>query len=708
MIISNIHYYLLLSTILSSSFFPRILYSQEKDSSITRQHLSLEELRDLQIVTASKRNESFDLAPSTIYVVTEQDIIDNGYYNLTDVLENIPGVVPINLGFFAFGGQRGFLGNFSQTLLLINGREMQNLIAAETFISHQFSTHNIKQVEVIQGPGSALYGANAFVGVINIITKNSDPKYDAIEYQVEIGSENTKSHSIVFGKNIKDFRISGSFRYFESDMWNFSNFIGDTVNFSDGFPPPTRIPNLEYRNSSNSLPISIKLDYKKLYIGSESYRIESSKGLENVSLDYRSQFDSRNFDLYYLGWSPTINDQLNFDIELQYYNESFFGRNYFLNTAAYDTLLANGRDSISPFTKQEINDNFMQSYSQKESPGSKRYKANIQSNYTTNKLSIVGGYVLDMLDIRGVALSTTSLVPSFNDNRSDDNPLRRPYFRSIKNSVFLQVKKTILLNTLHTTFGSRFDYHDIYGEIFTLRGGIIYNPFYKFYLKLLYGEAFREPNVFETGASGFVNTSLGPAKMKTTEISINYSFTPNIKTNIVGYKNDATDAIVPTRTAAFSNSTDNKIVYGIESQIFIKTRKFISELGYSYVQSGNEEYFGEKISNLGVYEHRTSLGLTYDITKMIHINTRINYYNEIQAKHGNSAIQEVITIPSYTKVNATISLNKIKYSEVNLTAMLTITNVLNGTFFQPNVRTGGPKQFLQPGRQLIARLVFKF
>ena len=201
---------------------------------------SLEDLVLAYVTTASKDLESQKSAPATIYVITEKDIISNGYMELKDALEDIPGVTLINTDFFAFGGQRGYLGNFSQTLLLINGREVQNLVAAETFISHQFGTHNIKQIEVINGPGSVLFGANALVGVINIITKNNSRDYNKTEIQAEIGTERTRAFNIIFGKEFGDLRISGSTRLYESNEWDFSDFVADTVQFSEGFPELAR------------------------------------------------------------------------------------------------------------------------------------------------------------------------------------------------------------------------------------------------------------------------------------------------------------------------------------------------------------------------------------------------------------------------------------------------------------------------------------
>ena len=105
------------------------------------------------------------------------------------------------------------------------------MIAAETFISRQFASHNVSRVEVIQGPGSALYGANALVGVINIITKDADKNFNKSEFGIELGSNNTFSNSYVFGFKSGDSGLSGSIRTFESDMYDFTDDINDAGEF---------------------------------------------------------------------------------------------------------------------------------------------------------------------------------------------------------------------------------------------------------------------------------------------------------------------------------------------------------------------------------------------------------------------------------------------------------------------------------------------
>ena len=687
------------------------VYAQSDTISNDLFEMSFEDLLNVKVITASKFSEKAVNAPATVYVVTEQDIMNNGYYELIDVLENIPGVVPINLDFFAFGGQRGFLSNFSQTLILINGREMQNLIAAETFISHQFSTHNIKQIEVMQGPGSALYGANALVGVINIITKSEDPDFENIEYHVDLGTENTIAHSLILGKNINDFRISGSFRFFNSQMWDFSDFVVDTINFREGYPSAANLPIIEYQNKNIAQTSAINISYKKFYIGSEIYYLDYfGKGLENVSLDYMGQLDTRNFHFVYAGFDHPFSDKLSLNIELQFYHEIFYGRNYSFDQGVFDSLINSGRDANLQIQTDEIYDYFTGIYSQQSSSGSKRYVANTQLNYKLSEnIQIVAGYVFNLADVLGLALSNQVQNPPFNETRSENNRMRMPFFRQMKNSVFVQVQKNMFKEKLSITLGGRFDYHEYYKSVFTFRGGLVYHPLKNTHIKLLVGQAFREPNIFEMGAqTEEINLELKPAKIMAYEIGISQSVSDYLNLRVNSFSNFVYNQIVPEGTLRFTNSDERKHSAGIESLVMADIGVFQTEISYTFTYTAEENYAGQNIENLGVYKHRFSGGGTARIAKHVFFNTRINYYNKIDAKHGNPSLNQIIEIPAFTKINTTLSFQRIVVSNVELNMSITVKNLLNSIFYMPNVRTGGPKQFLQPGRQIVGRIIFSF
>ena len=87
--------------------------------------LSIESLMQIEVTTVSKHPELARMAHATVYVVTEKEIIENGYIDLEQVMKNVPGFEPIKFGYFLVGGQRGYFSNFSRTLIMINGREVQ-------------------------------------------------------------------------------------------------------------------------------------------------------------------------------------------------------------------------------------------------------------------------------------------------------------------------------------------------------------------------------------------------------------------------------------------------------------------------------------------------------------------------------------------------------------------------------------------------------
>jgi len=658
---------------------------------------SLEDLLAINITTASRSPEAHDLAPATIYVITAQDIQRNGYMELGDILENIPGITVVSPDFFQFGGQRGFVGNFSQTILMINGREVQNLVASETFISHQFATHNIKQVEIINGPGSALYGANALVGVINIITKNSSDDFNGTDIQMEMGSESTWAASIIFGQQYGDLKLSGSIRLYQSDEWDFSDFVSDTTHFSEGFDPRARgviDETNRYVNQTMAIPLSLYLEYKNLYFGHESYYNKANKGIERVALDFNGQRDFRKFELTFAGLQQELgNHDLN--VEYQHFKEWMWGVNYRFKDSLMDTLLAHnpGRDPMAQLTQTEIHSYFMDVYSQENSEGSSRDRidANLTSTFA-GSYNTIAGLSFERLDILSIAHAADDLYP-YNDQR-------RATSESDKFALFLQMKKSLLDNKIHLTLGGRYDHHSAYGGIATVRSGLVCQPFEKTFIKGLFGQAFREPNIFELDG----NTELTPAKINTYEFSVNHHLNSNIKSNIVLYRSDAYDLIAPSTSFVFVNDPDVRSAMGLEGMVYIKYNRFFSDIGFDFTQVEAETFAGEKYDALGIYPFKLTTGINYRFYNLLNVNTRLNYFPSIVAKHGNSDLDEVVDIASFTKLDINLSVQEYDFDIYSVSLNAKISNALDGTFYHPNVRRGGPKYFLQPGRQYMLKL----
>lgn len=138
------------------------------------QTLELKELLELNVASASRKSTTAREAPATVYVVSETMIRERGYDYLYDALRDAPG-----LGITWMGGLYGPIlmprgldtPENNKLLVLVDGIVDNNLSAGTAQVYMQYSLHDVKRIEVIYGPASALYGANAMAGLVNIITK---------------------------------------------------------------------------------------------------------------------------------------------------------------------------------------------------------------------------------------------------------------------------------------------------------------------------------------------------------------------------------------------------------------------------------------------------------------------------------------------------------------------------------------------------------
>lgn len=138
--------------------------------------LTLEELANVEVTTASKEPEQVWNTPAAIYVLTSEDIRRSGVTNIPDALRLVPGVEVSRNGSIGYSvGIRGFETVFSKGLLvMIDGRSLYTTLFGGVYWDlPDYPLEDIDRIEVIRGPGGTIWGANAVNGVINIITKSS-------------------------------------------------------------------------------------------------------------------------------------------------------------------------------------------------------------------------------------------------------------------------------------------------------------------------------------------------------------------------------------------------------------------------------------------------------------------------------------------------------------------------------------------------------
>ncbi|TDX52998.1 TonB-dependent receptor plug domain-containing protein [Orenia marismortui] len=164
------------------------IFAKDKEAEI----LTLDEI----VVTASKYKEKLSEAAVSVEVIDEEEIKQKNAHNVADLLRNMAGI-----NFTDYGGPAGQKtirvrgADTEQVLILIDGQPMNSSQNGSVDLS-QFSIEQIERIEVLRGPASALYGANALGGVINIITKSGSQSPET-RMKVSYGSFNTQDYKLI-------------------------------------------------------------------------------------------------------------------------------------------------------------------------------------------------------------------------------------------------------------------------------------------------------------------------------------------------------------------------------------------------------------------------------------------------------------------------------------------------------------------------------
>lgn len=136
--------------------------------------MSFEEMMNIKITTAGKKEERVADIPASAVIITRRDIEKYGYMSLEEILENVPGmyVIDDNAGYRKTFGVRGFYAGYPRNIIfLINGvAQTESLFDYNEMSNFNIPVEAIDRIEVVRGPMSVLYGQGAFFGAINIIT----------------------------------------------------------------------------------------------------------------------------------------------------------------------------------------------------------------------------------------------------------------------------------------------------------------------------------------------------------------------------------------------------------------------------------------------------------------------------------------------------------------------------------------------------------
>jgi iron complex outermembrane receptor protein len=465
------------------------------------------------VFSASKFDQKITEAPSRVSIITAEEIRLYGYRTLEDVFKSLPGFYSTNDRNYSYSGVRGFSspGDYdTKILMLLDGHRLNNNVYQSVYTDHAFilDLDLIDRIEVVRGPGSALYGSNAFFGVINIITRSgralqggeisgSIGSYDAYHGRVSYGSRHANGVETLLSGTYYDSEGKSRLYYPEFDS------------------PQTNYGIAQDVDDTNSGSLFAKISFRDFIL--TGALVEMEKGIPTAS--YQTLFnDSRN---------RTWDNQSYLDLS---YQSSLSDTVKLSGRIAYDWSWYKGEYvyDYGPPPDIVVNEDF----------GDGQWwtaEGFITWDFLENHRLIAGG---EFRDSREQNQENYDTYGFYLDEESDIDTW----------GLFLQdtfsASEWISFN-----MGLRYDEYTNAGDTINPRLAAIFAPSDATSLKILYGTAFRAPNVYELfydddGLSQKANDSLQPETISSYEFVAEHQFNRNIRTSASVFYNDIDDLIV--------------------------------------------------------------------------------------------------------------------------------------------------------------------
>jgi outer membrane receptor for ferrienterochelin and colicins len=565
-------------------------------------------LEDNIVITASRKSEKISEAPAAIYVISEKQIRMRGYRTLVDALHDVPGFdFQHTYGTYPeLIHQRGLVGENNRTLVYIDGvpdnNINENAVLAGTI---RFPLNNVSRIEIVSGPASALYGANAFNGIINIITKDgkkepgnhADFTYGGWEKNLAnpgySASFSARGNS---GVNASDIQYSVGGYYYKTDGPNFSN--------------TGRLDRPGFQNRANQNDVENSIETKACggvclpnaksighwwsptYNNSkeETYNITAkfskggfrfqtvnwqylqgqgtfSNGTEQIDSSQRGletgKFDSRNLARIYgilndpknigtAGFGGTHWDFKNNSVTTGYLHK--FSERLNLDsefvTRSSQVLSSSNEfypNVTDPFAYYRPND-VSPAAGAKSIKGSSTYSRPDNNYQLEEKLHFIQSEKM---------VTTTGIVIRQFVTPKDYNSYERFTYNTYSGYI-QQLYKPVEMIAI--TAGIRHDISTTYGNTTNPRLSLIVKPNSDLTLKFLLGTGFREPSakeLFTQTVQRKPNPALRPEMMRSHEIGIGYRFLKKYYLSTQGYYNRVSNLILEFAT------NDTSVINGI-------------------------------------------------------------------------------------------------------------------------------------------------
>lgn len=589
--------------------------------------LSIEELLNLKVVTSAKTEQKAKEASAMVIVITKQMIKERGYSDLFDALNSLPYFqIQSEHGHWTKGGivnlrglRSGDSGN-NKVLLLVDGIKMSDDAEEGLYMGlNSIPLSGIKQIEVVYGPNSTLYGRDAYAGMINLITIDENESYAGYSY----GSFNTqKYYAGIFHNFTED--ISGSINLFSYKSEE-QDPTGQSISYINRhkFPKPP-YTGIFYRASDNKT-VNLGLDIYGLslkyilydIVGSESYGSNPDLYAAEYSTLTAQKNQAMHAD-YKMNLSNDIQAEFSYVYKVNEFNPKTANL-YLDDLDRTGTTNGSGENGISAFLFPDTSITVDPLYAY----GGRKY---YYFRTRAHKLGFKTAYnISDKLkNISGIDYNYVMGIPVISEGKGGKpittDAQREKLEHDFSTAGFYTEFSYNINPGLLVTAGGRFDINSMYENTFMPRFALIHN-FDNNIVKIIYSKGYLAPSITQAYFESITNFSwirknenLKPENNYSLEMDWTY-FKENLQISTNLFYNDLSNSIIESIT------TGDSVITYIGKDSF-----YVPILQSENISNGYR--YGLNISFLNEINNYIKFGFNYSLLlgsdKVHNIETTIN------------------------------------------------------------------------------------
>jgi iron complex outermembrane receptor protein len=611
------------------------------------------------VVTVSRVAENIRKAGGSVTVISRKEIANMGARDLADVLRTVPG---IGISQNVVGGtqieSRGITTLLSEkVLLMMDGHVINsNLLNGGALGYFDLVMDNIDRIEVVRGPSSALYGTDALVAAINIVTlKAGDMRGSSIS--VTLGEYDTRQLNLQSGYVGDDLELAFNLNYFDTN--GLDAYIKQDAQGHSGtleFPEEK----LDFHIDSSYQNISLKAHYT-----------DSERGGFMNFADTLNTNSTQNYSTYFLDLAYNLHWNNDLSITPRIYYDFFNFDNFFDNFQRRFTS-----DSIK--TGIELQSHYV---------GIENHTLISGAQYEDQQHDNVKTYAGNPQD------GFTDISDTANFNRNTRRNLYALYVEDLWD----------ISPELRLSLGGRYDHYSDFGGNFSPRASLSWLFGNNYDLKLLYGEAFRAPSFaeqFNANQDAILgNINLQPELINTIELGFGAKIQDYGTLRLTLFRNQLENIINAAPGEPPTNSQEH-LVTGLEVEGRFHFESGISiRANYTY-QDAEDHNTREALPD--VPAHKGNIVLDYRLSDNYNFNTHVFFKGKTERSSGSSLPAN----DSYTVVNVTLLSHKLIPGVKGLEGRLSIYNLFDLDYDDPS--SIGLVDYPQPERTVHAQLTYRF